>query len=79
MINVQIEKSNNENSLSLLRRFNKRIQGAGVLNKMRSVRYKERNKSKYTRKKRALTQMGRRAEMAELIKLGKVTEKMPRR
>jgi len=78
MINVQLEKSNNENALSFLRRFNKRIQGAGILNRMRSIRYKVRNKSPLTRKKRTLTLIARRAETAELIKQGKITEKIPR-
>ena len=79
MINVQVEKANNENSVTLLRRFTKRVQGASILNRMRAIRYKERNKSKYTKKKRALSQIERRKVTAELLKLGKITEKMPRR
>ncbi|OHA17791.1 MAG: hypothetical protein A2664_04270 [Candidatus Taylorbacteria bacterium RIFCSPHIGHO2_01_FULL_46_22b] len=76
MASIQIERTNNENGLSLLRRFNKRIQGAGIVKAVRGNRYKERNKSPLTRKKRALNQLRRRTEIIALVKLGKLPDKM---
>ena len=72
MINVEVEKNANENNLNLLRRFTKRVQGAGILNRIRGIRYYERTISPYTRKKRALKKI-RSKEQNELdIKLGKI-------
>ena len=78
MINIAVEKNPNENSLNLIKRFTKRVQGAGILPRVRSLRYAQRNQSPLARKKRALTLLGRRAETKKLIKLGKIAEKMPR-
>jgi ribosomal protein S21 len=75
MINIQVEKNSNENNINLLRRFTKRVQGAGILNRVRGLRYAERTPSPYTKKKRALKTLRRRSEMDELIKLGKIVEK----
>lgn len=72
--NVSVERTNNENNLALLRRFTKRVQGSGVLNRVRGIRYNERAPSRYTKKKHALKAIARRAEVAELIKLGKMQE-----
>ncbi|MEO8637722.1 MAG: hypothetical protein ABI430_02375 [Candidatus Taylorbacteria bacterium] len=79
MINIQVEKNSNENNINLLRRFTKRVQGSGVLNRVRSLRYSERIPSPYTKKKRALKKLRKREEMDELIKLGKIVEKPSRR
>src|SRR3989338_3567179 len=54
MINVQVERNSNENALTLLRRFNKRVQGAGIVRTVRANRYKARNKSILTRNKKAI-------------------------
>lgn len=77
-INVEVVKTGTENNLSVLRRFTKRVQSSGILPKVRSLRYSERNPSPYTRKKRALKKINRRKEVDLLIKLGKMTEKTPR-
>ena len=74
MINVQIERSNNENPLSTLRRFNKKVQGSGIMKRVRSIRYKDRNKSPLARKKHALNKLTRRKEVEGLMKLGKMTD-----
>jgi len=79
MINVQIEKNPNENSINLIKRFTKRVQSAGILRKVRSNRYKVRVPSEYTKKKHTLAVIGRQTETKRLIKLGKILEKAPRR
>ena len=79
--NVEVQKTASESSLSLLRRFTKRVQGSGVLMKVRSLRYKTRNQSPLKRKMATLKSLERRAERNRLDKLGKlpVVEKRGRR
>ncbi len=72
MINIQVEKNSNENNLSLLRRFTKRVQGSGILNRVRGIRYYERTKSTYTTKKIALKKLRSREANDLGIKLGKI-------
>lgn len=79
MINVQVEKSNNENNVSLIRRFTKRVQGSGILPRVRSTRYSSRNVSEYVKKKKTLKSIENREKIMELIKLGKMPEFTSRR
>jgi len=74
MINVEITKGPSENNLSALRRFQKRVQGAGVLSRVRSRRYTERVKSENVRKAKTLAYLKKKEATAELIKLGKIVE-----
>lgn len=74
MINVQVEKGANENSLSILRRFTKRVQGSGILSRVRSIRYHGRNQSALSNKKMAMNKLGKRAEIENLMKLGKFVQ-----
>ena len=50
MVNIEVVKGANENNVSVLRRFTKRVQGAGVLPRVRSKRYTLRVPSKNTRR-----------------------------
>lgn len=79
MINVQIERNGNENSVSLLKRFTRRVQGSQVLNTVRGKRYSERQPSEYTKKKQALKRIAHRNVMQGLAKLGKLPEKPTRK
>ncbi len=74
MINAEVVKSGNENNLNLIRRFTKKVQGSGVLPRVRSIRYSSRKQSSYVKKKKTLKTLKRREEVAELIKMGKMTE-----
>lgn len=78
MTNVEVSKNNNENSTSLIRRFTKRVQGAGILPRVRSIRYSTRKLSSYKVKQKTLKTLKKREEIAELIKLGKMPEKSSR-
>ena len=78
MINVQVDKNPNENSLSILRRFTKKVQGSGVLPRVRGIRYHARTLSSYTVKQKTLASLKRKEEIKELIKLGKMPEKPTR-
>ncbi len=73
MINVNIEKNATESAASVLRRFTKKVQESGVLNRVRSIKYTERNLSFYKKKKKALEKIRRRDERESMIKLGKLT------
>ena len=72
--NAEVSRNDNESPVSLIRRFSKRVQGAGVITRVRGGRYHERPMSRFTTRKRALKSLKRRAEVQELIKLGKMVE-----
>jgi len=74
MINIEVTKGSNENNLSVLRRFQKRVQNAGILMKVRSKRYSERVKSENVKRAKTLTYLKKRDEINELLKLGKMNE-----
>lgn len=71
-INVEITRNNNENSASVLRRFLKRVRGAGFLQEVRDRRYFSRDASKLRRKNSKLVQIERREKFIEMDKLGKI-------
>lgn len=77
--NAEVSKSGNESTLSVIRKFSRRVQGTGLIKNSRKNRYYERTKSKTVQKKRALKLLKRRAEFKQLVKEGKVAEKEPRR
>jgi ribosomal protein S21 len=75
MINAEVNKNSNENSASLLRRFSRRVQGTGVIQKAKGNKYRKRVKSRHTVKKETLVKLERRSEVEKLIKLGKLPDK----
>ncbi|MFA6404477.1 MAG: hypothetical protein WCW03_00495 [Candidatus Paceibacterota bacterium] len=79
MLNVQINKNPNENNLGILRRFSRKVQSAGVIPRMRSLRYSSRTQSHYKIKQCTLKKIIKRANLAELIKQGKAPIKVKRR
>lgn len=78
MINVEIVRNPNENALNTLRRFTKKVQSSGVLPRVRSLRYNERELSHYKTKMKTLKSIKRKAEIQELMKLGKMQERTGR-
>lgn len=71
MINVEVVKNGSETSTSLIRRFTKRVQGAGILPRVRSLRYSKRPSTKFLRKKNAIKRLSNQEKNAILEKLGK--------
>jgi len=69
---VEVVRSKNESSTSLLRRFSRRSQGLGLVREMRGRRYYIRQKSKNVDHARAMIRGERIAEYNELVKLGKI-------
>ena len=79
MINAEVEKNDGESMLSLIRRFSKRVQGAGLVQEMRGRRYHVRGQSTAVRRKHTLQALARKEHIMEQIKLGKMPEQAPRR
>ena len=77
--NAEVTKNDGESTINLIRRFSKRVQGAGVIPRVRGGRYHSRDKSKTVQRKSALKRLSRREEINELIKLGKMPEKPVRK
>ena len=77
--NVQVTKNNNESSANVIRRFTKRVQGAGIIPKVRSGRYFTRIKSNNVQRFAKLKKLGKRDTYEKLVKLGKAQEHRSRR
>ena len=77
--NVQVEKNNNESSANVIRRFTKRMQGSGIVQRMRGERYYSRVKSSNVRKTSRLKKLGKKTEYEKQLKLGKIQERVGRR
>jgi ribosomal protein S21 len=71
-INVEVSKNGNDNNLGLIRKFTKRVQGSGILSRLRGRRYSLRKPSEYTKKKMTLKRISERARIRDLIKMGKM-------
>ncbi len=68
---IEVKREANESNSSVLRRFSKRVQGAGIIRRVKSRRAAERSQSHYKKKRSALKRLTRRAEYERLKKLGK--------
>lgn len=73
-INVQVDKNNNESSANVIRRFTKRVQGAGIIQKVRSSRYYNRTKSGNVQRVAKLKKLVKQVTYEKLLKLGKIKE-----
>lgn len=74
-VNAEVAKNGTENNLSLIRKFTKKVQGSGVLPRLRSRRYSARNRSEYVKKKTALKRIRKQKEVALAVKMGKMAPK----
>lgn len=79
IVQAEVQKNDGESAINLIRRFSKRVQGAGLISTMRDRRHFTRPKSRTTARKKALKTIKRREEIQELIKLGKMLEAPKRR
>ncbi|MEK7098334.1 MAG: 30S ribosomal protein S21 [Patescibacteria group bacterium] len=76
MINAEVQKSGSESTLSVIRKFSRKVQGTGLIQTVRKGRYYARNTSKAVDKKRALKRIIRYDNRQELIKEGKLVEEV---
>ena len=70
--NVELKRNANENGLSLVRRFSRKMQEAGIIPKVKGNRYASRKTSKLAQKNMRIKSLVRRAEVERLKKLGKM-------
>ncbi len=77
--NVQVTKNNNESSANVIRRFTKRVQGAGIVPKVRGSRYFTRTKSRNVQRAAKLKKLEKRDAYEKMVKLGKIPEFRGRR
>lgn len=76
---IEVKKNANESNMNLVRRFTRKVQDSGIIQKVKSKRYNERNLSKLKVKAGTLKRLARRKEQARLVKLGKVVLKTNKR
>ncbi|MEK7588257.1 MAG: hypothetical protein AAB438_00375 [Patescibacteria group bacterium] len=69
---IEVKKNPNENNMSILRRFSRKVQESNIIQKVKGSRYNERKESKIKVKKGTLKRLGKRKEMEKLRKLGKI-------
>ncbi len=74
-INVSVVKHGNESSMSLVRRFSKRVLGAGIVRRVKANRYKLRDQSKTKRRTSALRRVEKRLKTEERERLGLIEPK----
>lgn len=77
--NVEVKKNSNENALSLVRRFQKRVQESGVLPRVRSLRYSNRALSDLKVKRGKLKKLAGKEKYELAKRMGKLIEKKKRR
>ena len=77
--NVQVDKNQNESSANVIRRFTKRMQGSGVIPRIRKNRYRTRTKSENVRRTAKLKKLVKAVDYEKQLKLGKIQERAPRR
>lgn len=71
-VRVEVQKKGNENSTSLIRRFSRKVQSAGIIRTMRNRRFFNRPLSKNVQRKKRLISLKRREKYEDLVKLGKI-------
>ncbi|MBI2120909.1 MAG: 30S ribosomal protein S21 [Parcubacteria group bacterium] len=72
MIVIEVEKNQNENTISLLRRFTKKMHGSKILNIIRSQKHATRPMSKLRKKRRLLKTLETTAHYEKMKKMGKL-------
>jgi ribosomal protein S21 len=68
---VEVKKNANENNMNLIRRFSRKVQESGVIQKVKSKRYNKREESKVKTKVATLKRIARKKQQEKLFKLGK--------
>ncbi len=68
---IEVKKNTNENNMSLIRRFTRKVQESGIIQKVKSKRYNKRTESKVKTKIATLKRINRKKALEKLQKLGK--------
>lgn len=70
---IEVKKNTNESNMNLVRRFSRKVQESGIIQKVKSKRYNERSESKLKQKHAKLKRIARRKVHEKLLKMGKAT------
>ena len=76
---IEVKKNTNESNMSLIRRFGRKVQESGIIHKVKSKRYNQREESKLKVKRGKLKRLEGQAKREKLIKLGKPVKTKGRR
>lgn len=76
---IEVKKNANESNMNLIRRFSRKVQESGIIQKVKSKRYNQRTESKVKVKAATLKRIAKKKNQEKLFKLGKVTAKFTRR
>ncbi len=68
---IEVKKNANENNMNLVRRFSRKVQETGIIQKVKGKRYNERALSKLKTKHATLKRLARRKVQEKLQKMGK--------
>jgi ribosomal protein S21 len=71
---IEVKKNANESNMNLIRRFSRKVQESGIIQKVKSKRYNERAESKVKIKIATLKRLTRKKNQEKLFKLGKATK-----
>lgn len=71
---IEVVKGGNETSVSVMRRFSKRVTGSGIVRSARNRRYNSRLKSDLKLKREALKRLTKKQNYERLKKLGKIKD-----
>jgi ribosomal protein S21 len=71
---IEVKKNANESNMNLVRRFSRKVQETGIIQKVKGKRYNERPLSKLKTKQATLKRIGRRKAHEKLLKMGKAPE-----
>lgn len=69
---IEIKKNENESTINLIRRFTKKVQGSGILKRVRQLQFRNRPKSELRKKEEAIKKAKTKKRMDYLRKLGKI-------
>lgn len=69
---IEVKKNANESNMNLIRRFSRKVQETGIIQKVKGKRYNERALSKLKVKQGTLKRLARRKTREKLVKMGKI-------
>jgi hypothetical protein len=75
---IEVNKNANENNVNLIRRFTRKVQESGIIQKVKSKRYNKRAESKIKVKLGTLKKLENKKKHEKLFKLGKATKNFKR-
>jgi ribosomal protein S21 len=76
---IEVKKNANESNMNLVRRFTRKVQESGIIQKVKSKRYNKRAESKVKVKLSALKRINNKKNQERLFKLGKATKNFKKR